>query len=123
MDERAVEEENVAGLHDHGDELRVVGKRQGDVGEALARIGSDRAEDRPVLAAGEDLEAAVLLVAAIERHPGGDARTRLHSQVVLILMDSLAACARRLEVQHRLHRERLQPVQKHGQRSCQPRLE
>ena len=86
-----MEEENVARIHENRDEFRIVAKRRGDVRKTLARVGADCAENRPILSAGNDHEAAVLLVARIERHPGGDARARLHPEVVLILMDGLAA--------------------------------
>jgi hypothetical protein len=52
MDQGPIEEENVARIHDNGDELCVVGKWHGDVREALARVGADRAENRPIVTVG-----------------------------------------------------------------------
>src|SRR5919197_5328636 len=123
VDERAVEEEDVARLHHHRYELLSLGQRHGDVGEALGRVRVDRAEDGPVLAPREHLETAVLLVARLERHPRRDARPRLYAQVVLVLVHRLASRSRRLEVQHRLHGERLEPAQQRRQRVRKPRLE
>ena len=60
---------------------------------------------------GNHLEAAVFFVAVVQSQPGGDAGAWLYPQVELILMQSLAACAGRLEVEHRLHGEGFAPKQ------------
>ena len=49
------------------------------------------------------------LVAAIDRHPGGDTGAGVDAQIELILMQRLAAGARRLEVEHRLYGVGLAP--------------
>jgi len=55
------------------------------------------------MAAGHELQAAVVLVAAVNGHPRGNAGSRLHAQVVVVLVERLAARARGLEIEHRLH--------------------
>ena len=54
-------------------------------------------------------QAAIVLVTAVNRHPGRDTSARIHTQVKLILMQRLSARPWRLEVEHRLYCEGLPP--------------
>ena len=80
------------------------GRSDGDIGEAALVSAWSVQSTGQVWLPGDDLQAAVFLVAVVQRHPGGHTGARLHPQVELILVQRLAARARRLEVQHRLHR-------------------
>ncbi len=71
------------------------------------------------MAAGHHLQAAVLLVRRVQGQPGGHARAGLRAEVILVLMERLPARAGRLEVEHRLHRQRLL-AQQGGEAPIQP---
>jgi len=83
----------------------VIGQVDGDVGEALGGVGFGCAEEGPGVAVGDHAEAAVFFVAVVESEPGGDASAGLDAQVLLVLVEGLAAGAGRLEVEHGLHGE------------------
>jgi hypothetical protein len=65
------------------------------------------------------LQAPVRDVDTIQRHPRGDARPRLGLQVEVVLVQRLPARARRLEVDHRLHRVR-RPPEDRGHHPVEP---
>jgi len=69
--QRAVEEQHVPGCHPDRYGFEPVRQRNGHVGEADPGVGGTRAQDRPAVAARDDEQAAVVLVARVERHPGG----------------------------------------------------
>jgi hypothetical protein len=74
------------------------------------------------MAAGGDLHAAVFLIAIIQRQPRRHARSRLHAQIVVVLMQRLAARPRRFEVEHRLYGKRF-PAQESRQRTVDARIQ
>lgn len=106
MDQVAVEEENISGLHKGGNSLKVIGDGHRFGGEALRFIGGDMAEDRKGVRSWDDAHAAVFLVTVVDGQPRCDARSGIGAEIGLILVKRLAACGRRLEVEHRLGRIR-----------------
>src|SRR5579875_409149 len=104
---RAVEEEHIAGVHNHGAYLASFRQGHGNVGEAHRGVGLNWAEDGPEMAAGNHLHAPVLFIAGVKGKPCGHAGAGLHPQIELILMERLAACPGRLEIEHGLHGVRL----------------
>lgn len=112
VDERAVEEEDVTGFHNHGFDGCAVGQRDGDIGETPGGIGFDRAEQRPCVAAGDDLHTAVGFVAVIEGEPRGEAGAGLDAQVVVVLMEGLPTRTGGFEVEHGLDGEGFAPCEK-----------
>ena len=71
---------------------------------------------------GHHLQTAIFLVAVVQGQPGGDADAWLHAQIVLVLVQGLAARAGRLEVEHCLDGEWLAPQQV-GHAVPQPRVQ
>ena len=71
------------------------------------QIGFLRAGDFQVLGAGYDGQRAVFVVALIDRQPRRDAGAGFDAQIIVVLMQRLAARARGLEVEHRLRQQRL----------------
>ena len=105
MDQLAVEEEHVAGIHQYRNGLHLFRQRHRDVRKALRGVRLLRAQLRQHVTAGHHLQAAVRLVTAVQRQPGRHAGARLHLQVELVLMQRLSARPRRLEIDHRLDRD------------------
>ena len=88
-------------FRDDGYGARVWAKLEPQLPHATRRMRTASWRSWPLAAA------AVFLIAIVQCHPGGHTGTWLHAQIKLILVQRLAARARRLEVQHGLHRVRL----------------
>ncbi len=86
-----VEEERISGRHDQRDWLETGRQFHRIVDETDVSIGIDCAENRNVVRPRYDKETTVFFVAAVDRHPGGDAGARLDAQIELILMQRLTA--------------------------------
>jgi hypothetical protein len=117
-----VEEQHVAGFEHDRYRGEPAGQRHRDVGEADPGVRLGRAQDRPAVACGYHAQATVVLIRAVQCEPGRHARTRLGAQVEVVLVHRLTAGTGRLEVQHRLHRERLRPEQV-GEQVADPRVQ
>ena len=98
-----VEKQYVAGLHDQRHRLHPRRKLNRVAGKTHIRIGIDAAQDRYIMRARHHAQAAIVLVTAVNRHPGRDTSSRIHTQVKLILMQRMPARPWRLEVEHRLY--------------------
>jgi hypothetical protein len=110
VDHAAVEEHDVAALHDGRDGGGRAGRARRRQGAPLLGVearGDGLADDGQGGGAGAEDQAPVLLVAVVERQPGRDARPGGGEQVHVVLVQVLPARLRRLEVHHRLHRVRL----------------
>jgi hypothetical protein len=77
--QRTVEEQHVSGFHADRLGFGPVRQRNGHVGEAHPGVGCPRAQDRPAVAARNDQQAPVVLVAPVQRHPGGHAGAGLRA--------------------------------------------
>lgn len=103
MHERTVEEKDITRFHNHGFDGGTFGNGDGDIGEALGGVGFDGAQQRPVLAAGDDLHTAIGFVAVIKGEPCREAGAGLYAQVIIILMQGLSTRTSRFEVEHGLN--------------------
>ena len=95
--------------------VRVVGALDGeDVGQMrVAAVALRRDGIRIhglVLAALRDPEAAVLLIGAVERHPGSEQRVRLRDDMEGVLVVALARGRGRLAEEHRLEGKHIGPT-------------
>ena len=85
----SVEEEHIARLHDQRHRLVSSGQLDRVTGETYRGIRIDAAQDGYVVRARHNTQAAVFFIAAVNRHPGGDAGARVDAQIELILMQGL----------------------------------
>ncbi len=106
MDQRAVEEQHVAGLHIRGHRLHALGRVDQVGGEALGQVGLVGADQVDLVRTGHDHEAAVFRIHAIDGGPGGDAGAGGDFEVEIVLVQGLAARAGGLEVEHALAGDR-----------------
>ena len=104
VDDLTVKKEDIAGIHNDRYRLHPLRQRHHPIGKALGRIGFDRADERQILRAGHDLQATILLVAAINCQPGGHTCAGFHLKRGLILMKRLTTGSRRFEIKHGLDR-------------------
>jgi hypothetical protein len=103
VDELAIEEKDVPGLHHNRLNAHPLGDGHGDIREALGSICGHGAQQGHGVATGHHLHAAIGLVAVVEGQPGRHAGAWLHAQVVLVLVQGLAAGAGWFEVEHGLY--------------------
>jgi hypothetical protein len=103
VDGLPVEKEDIPGFHQNRLCFHTVRQGHSHINETQARIRGHCTEQRPDVTTGDSLQAAVLLVAIVHRHPGCHTGPRLHAQIVLVLVQRLSACASLFELEHCLH--------------------
>ena len=110
MDDAAVEEHDVAALHDGRNRVWGAGRAWGLEVAPLLGIqarGDGLADDGQGGGGGDEHHATILLVAVVKRQPRRDAGAGVRQQVHIVLVEVLAAGAWGLEVHHGLHGVRL----------------
>ena len=103
MHELAVEEEDIARLHQYRFRLHPLRDGHSHVCKTLTGVGLHRTQDGQYVGIGHHLQTAIFLVAIVQRHSGRNARARLDFQIILVLVQGLSSTARRFELEHRLH--------------------